>query len=178
MDLTISICLFAGLASFLSPCVLPIIPGYISYISGSSLDNIKVGNKSTILLKTLFFSLGFSFVFIILGFAASAIGKVFLYYSGTFRFIAGIIIIFFSFHLMGLINFKFMNKNLNIQLNEYKNNILFSFIIGIAFGFGWTPCIGPILGSILTMTAVEENFYRSFISVSYTHLTLPTILLV
>ena len=155
MTTTLSIAFLAGLISFLSPCVLPLIPGYISYISGTSFDKLVEKKNNLIVIKTIFFTLGFSFVFIALGSAASFIGKFFLTNSDIFRIIAGVIIVFFSLHLIGIINFNFMNKNLKIFADQYNNNITFPLIIGIAFGFGWTPCIGPILGSILTLAALE-----------------------
>ncbi len=167
MNLTISIAFLAGLISFLSPCILPLIPGYISYISGTSFDKIKDGRKNLVVVKTIFFTLGFSIVFITLGSTASLIGKFFLNNSNTFRIVAGIIIIFFSFHLIGIINFNFMNKDLRIFTNEYSNNLAFPLLVGAAFGFGWTPCIGPILGSILTLAALEENVGRSILLLSF-----------
>ena len=111
--------------------------------------------------KTFFFSLGFSFVFISLGLTASFIGSFLLNYSNILRIIASLIIIFFSLQLMGLINFKFMNKDIRFFNYQKKESFLFPFIVGIAFGFGWTPCIGPILGSILTLAAIEENIGRA-----------------
>ena len=158
MSATLSIAFLAGLVSFLSPCVLPLIPGYISYISGTSLDKLVVKKKNLIVIKTIFFTLGFSFVFIALGSTASFIGKFFLVNSNIFRIIAGIIIIFFALHLIGILNFNFMNKDVRIFTNQYSNSMTFPLLVGAAFGFGWTPCIGPILGSILTLAAIEENF--------------------
>ena len=157
----------AGLISFLSPCVLPLIPGYISYISGTSFDQIKEAKKNYIILKTIFFTLGFSFVFISLGSTASLLGKFFLINSEIFRILAGVIIIFFSLQLIGIINFNFLNKDIRIFTNKYSDSITFPLIVGAAFGFGWTPCIGPILGSILTLAAIEENISRSILLLSF-----------
>ena len=122
MSITLSIAFVAGLLSFLSPCVLPLIPGYVSYISGTSLDKIKYKKKNLIIIKTIFFTLGFSFVFIILGSTASFIGKFFLLNSDIFRILAGIIIIFFSLQLIGVINLNFMNKDIRFFTNQYSNN--------------------------------------------------------
>ena len=146
MTTTLSIAFFAGLISFLSPCVLPLIPGYIAYISGTSLENLTEKKNNLLLIKTIFFTLGFSLVFITLGSTASLLGKFFLTNSNILRIIAGIIIIFFSLQLIGIINFKFMNKDLKILTGKYSNNLAFPFLVGAAFGFGWTPCIGPIHG--------------------------------
>jgi len=167
MTTTLPIAFFAGLISFLSPCVLPLIPGYISYISGTSLDKIKEKEKNLIIFKTIFFTLGFSFVFISLGSTASYIGKIFLTNSNTLRIVAGVIIIFFSLQIMGIINLNFMNKDLRFFTDRHSKNLTFPFVVGAAFGFGWTPCIGPILGSIITLAALEENVGRGILLLSF-----------
>ena len=167
MSTTLSIAFLAGLFSFLSPCVLPLIPGYISYISGTSFDKIDDKKRNLIVAKTIFFTLGFSFVFIALGSTASFIGKLFLTNSNILRIIAGIIIIFFSLQLIGIINLKFMNKDIRIFTDQYSNNLTFPLLVGAAFGFGWTPCIGPILGSILSLAAIEENISKSILLLSF-----------
>ena len=155
----------AGLISFLSPCVLPLIPGYISYISGASLDEL-LANKKINLLPLILFTLGFSFVFIIFGAAASYLGQVLLQNSETLRILAGLIIIVFSLQLIGIININFLNFEKKIYTQK-NNNIWFSFIIGMAFGFGWTPCIGPILGSILALASTEETVFKAIILLSF-----------
>ena len=156
----------AGLISFLSPCVLPIIPGYISYISGKKLDEIEK-DKNNVLIKTVLFSLGFSFVFISLGVAASTIGNILLFFSNELRIAAGIIIIFFSLQLLGFLNFSFMNQEKRIQTKSYKNNYIFPFVVGAAFAFGWTPCIGPVLGSIIALSATEATVTRGVLLLSF-----------
>ena len=167
MNTTLYIAFLAGLISFLSPCVLPLIPGYISYISGASLDKLIEKKNDLVLIKAIFFALGFSLVFISLGSTASLLGKFFLDNSDTLRVIAGIIIIFFSLQLIGIINFKFMNKDIRFFTNQYSNSLAFPLLVGMAFGFGWTPCIGPILGSILTLSAIEENINKSILLLSF-----------
>ena len=167
MTTTLSIAFLAGLISFLSPCVLPLIPGYISYISGTSFEKLIEKKNNLVVIKTIFFTLGFSFVFITLGSTASFLGKFFLNNSNILGIVAGIIIIFFSLHLIGIINFKFMNKDIRIFTNQYSHNLAFPLLVGAAFGFGWTPCIGPILGSILTLAAIEENFSKSILLLSF-----------
>ena len=155
----------AGLISFLSPCVLPLIPGYISYISGASLDEL-LANKKINLLPLILFTLGFSFVFIIFGAAASYLGQVLLQNSEILRILAGLIIIIFSLQLIGIININFLNFEKKIYTKK-NNNIWFSFIIGMAFGFGWTPCIGPILGSILALASTEETVFKAIVLLSF-----------
>ena len=166
MNTTLFIAFLAGLISFLSPCVLPLIPGYISYISGTSFDKLVEKKRDLIVIKTIFFTLGFSFVFIALGSTASFIGIFFLTNSDIFRIIAGLIIIFFSLQLIGIINLKFMNKDVRIFTDQYSHNLAFPVLVGAAFGFGWTPCIGPILGSILTLAAIEANISKSIFLLS------------
>ena len=166
MTTTLPIAFLAGFISFLSPCVLPLIPGYISYISGTSFDKLVEKKNNLIVVKTIFFALGFSLVFIALGSTASLIGNFFLINSEIFRIIAGLIIIFFSLQLLEIINFKFMNKDIRIFTNQYNHSLFFPLLVGAAFGFGWTPCIGPILGSILALAAIEESINKSILLLS------------
>ena len=151
----------AGLISFLSPCVLPLIPGYVSYISGQSLQNI-LDSKKINLFPLVLFCLGFSSVFIILGASASFLGQALLQNSEILRIIAGIVIIIFSLQLIGLINISYLNFEKRFDAKKSKN-IFFPYIIGLAFGFGWTPCIGPILGSILALASIEETLSRAIL---------------
>ena len=166
MILNLLIAFSAGFISFLSPCVLPLIPGYISYISGRALDEIIKDNKS-VLLKTIFFSIGFSIVFISFGITASFIGKLLISYSNQLRIIAGIIIILFSLQFIGLINLKILNSETRFFTKNYNDNLIFPIIVGVAFGFGWTPCIGPVLGSILALAAIEENISKGILLLSF-----------
>ena len=151
----------AGLVSFLSPCVLPLIPGYISYISGSSLSEL-IEKKEINLIPIILFTLGFSIVFIIFGAASTFLGQVLLQNSYEIRIAAGLLIIILSLHIIGIINIKFLNYEKRI---ETKTNSRFysPLLIGMAFAFGWTPCIGPILGSILVLAATEESINRGIL---------------
>ena len=166
----------AGLISFLSPCVLPLIPGYISYISGQSLQNILEAKRINI-ISLILFCLGFSSVFVILGASASFLGNLLLQNSQTLRIIAGIVIIIFSLQLIGLINISYLNFEKRFDAKESRN-ILFPYIIGLAFGFGWTPCIGPILGSILALASIEETLTRAILLLIFYSLglTIPFVL--
>ena len=159
------IALGAGLISFLSPCVLPLIPGYISFISGQSLNEL-VESKKVNLIPLLLFSLGFSFVFISFGAAASALGKILLQNSNYLRIVAGTIIVIFSLQLLGIINIGFLNYEKKYYTKK-STKPLFVFVVGMAFGFGWTPCIGPILGSILALASTEENISRGILLLSF-----------
>ena len=151
----------AGLISFLSPCVLPLIPGYISYISGQSLQEI-LNQKKINFFPLILFCLGFSTVFVILGASASFLGQTLLQNSEILRIVAGIVIIIFSLQLIGIINIPYLNFEKRFDAKESRN-ILFPYVIGVAFGFGWTPCIGPILGSILALASIEETLSRAVI---------------
>ena len=151
----------AGLISFLSPCVLPLIPGYISYISGSSLNEL-IEKKHANLIPIILFTVGFSIVFIIFGAASTFLGQLLLQNSFELRIVAGVIIIIFSLQIIGVINLKFLNYEKRIQTSNNKN-IFSPIIIGVAFGFGWTPCIGPILGSILALAATEESINKGIL---------------
>ena len=166
----------AGLISFLSPCVLPLIPGFISYISGSSLNEL-IEKKNVNLVPIILFTIGFSIVFIVFGAASTFLGQVLLQNSYELRIAAGLVIVVLSLHIIGIINLKFLNFEKRIHTNK-NTNFYSPIIIGMAFAFGWTPCIGPILGSILVLAATEENINKGILLlVSYSlGLALPFIL--
>ena len=147
----------AGLLSFLSPCVLPLIPGYISYISGTTYDELL--ERKVKVYPLIFFTIGFSIVFILFGAAATFIGQLFLSYSNELRIIAGIVILIFSFHILGFLNVKIFNYEKKFQVSN-NNSFFGPIVLGMAFGFGWTPCIGPILGSILVLISLLWSGYR------------------
>ena len=155
----------AGIISFLSPCVLPLIPGYISFISGQSLNEL-IESKKVNFVPLILFSLGFSFVFISFGAAASFLGKILLQNSNYLRIVAGTIIVIFSLQLLGIINIGFLNYEKKYYTKK-STKPLFVFVVGMAFGFGWTPCIGPILGSILALASTEENISRGILLLSF-----------
>ena len=159
--LEIFIALSAGLVSFLSPCVLPLIPGYISYISGRSFNEL-IEKKSINLFPIILFTVGFSIVFIIFGAASTYLGQVLLKNSYELRVAAGLIIIILSLHIIGVINIRFLNYEKRMQTNS-NSNFYSPILIGMAFAFGWTPCIGPILGSILVLAATEESLNKGII---------------
>ena len=159
--LELSIAFGAGLISFLSPCVLPLIPGYISYISGSSLNEL-IEKKTVNIFPIILFAIGFSIVFISFGATASFLGSIILENSYKLRIASGIIIIIFSLQILGIINLNFLNYEKRIY-TEKKSGIFSSLLVGMAFGFGWTPCIGPILGSILALASTEQSLNRGIL---------------
>ena len=159
------IALGAGLISFLSPCVLPLIPGYISYISGSSINEL-IEKKNVNLFPIILFTVGFSIVFIFFGAASTLLGQVLLQNSYELRIVAGVIIIILSLHLIGIINIKFLNYEKRVQ-TDIKRNFFSPALIGMAFAFGWTPCIGPILGSILVLASTEESLQQGILLLTF-----------
>jgi cytochrome c-type biogenesis protein len=157
---------FFGLLSFISPCVLPIIPGYISFISGHTLDDIKGDNKSaarSVMLNSLVFIAGFTVIFVLMGAAATSIGQVLNDNLNLISKIAGFIIIIFGLHMIGIFKIGFLNYEKRFHLQEKKLGILGSFAVGAAFAFGWTPCIGPVLAGILAIASQQETVMQGII---------------
>ena len=148
---------FAGMISFLSPCVLPLIPGYLSFICGTDLENLQKKSKYFILQKSALFVLGFSLIFVLLGASSTFFGSFFLAKSQIFSNVIAVIIIIFGLYLTGIINFNFFNNEFRFYISKYSNNFSFPFVVGMGFAFGWTPCIGPILGSILALASLENS---------------------
>jgi len=142
-----------GFLSFLSPCILPLIPSYVSYITGISLVEFRSGNKALIrkltIINSISFVIGFSSVFILLGISASLIGYILSAYYDVIRIVGGIIIILFGLYIMGVFKIKALSRERKIHLHIKPSGYLGSLVVGLTFGAGWTPCIGPILGSIL-----------------------------
>lgn len=162
--------ILAGLLSFISPCVLPLIPGYLSFISGVSVEDLSSKEKSSshyfkIVINTIFFVLGFSLVFVLLGATATKIGEVLQSNLNLFNKIAGVIVFIFGLHVAGLFKIKALNyeKRFRFHTGGKKMGILGSVVIGIAFAFGWTPCIGPILGTILTLAAQQNSVWNGIV---------------
>ena len=151
----------AGLISFLSPCVLPLVPGYISLVSGASVDELKAEDNSRVLNKVLLHSLlfiaGFSVVFISLGASASWLGQVLLSRMSLLYKVAGVIIVIFGLHLTGLFRISFLYRDKRFHSAGKPATAFGAFLIGLAFAFGWTPCIGPILAAILGLAASQET---------------------
>jgi cytochrome c-type biogenesis protein len=155
-----------GLLSFLSPCVLPLIPSYVSFITGVSFDELKKGDKAHIKRLTLInssaFVLGFSTVFILLGVSSSYVGRFFAIYYDHIRIIGGIIIIVFGLYVMGIFKLNFLAADKRVHLQSKPRGHFGSFIVGLTFGAGWTPCIGPILGSILLIASTTGSAMQGF----------------
>ena len=149
----------AGIASFVSPCVLPMIPAYISFITGVSVDDLKEGRASAVraFLNSVFFVLGFSIVFILLGASASYAGALMTDNREILKWAGGIIVIIFGLHLTGLFKIKFLYMEKRMDMKIGPAGFVSSFIVGLTFSVGWTPCVGPILSSILILASAQAT---------------------
>lgn len=163
-QLSIPIAFLAGVVSFLSPCVLPLVPGYISMLSGASMEELKSGAGPALVRRisrnSLAFVMGFSVVFVALGASATAVGTFLLAKKTIFNLVAGIIIIVFGLHLTGLVKIPFLYREARVQTGAPRRGLVGSFVLGFAFAFGWTPCIGPILTGILALAATRETVFQ------------------
>ncbi len=166
-NVTLITAFLAGIISFISPCVLPIVPGYISFISGVSLQELK-GQveldpsekkrlRRQVVINSLFFVLGFSIVFVAMGASATYIGRWFAENRLILARVAGVVIIIFGLHTMGLTPIKWLNYEKRFHANSKPLGLVGSLLIGLAFAFGWSPCIGPILAGVLAMAATQET---------------------
>ena len=156
------VALLAGVISFLSPCVLPIVPPYLAYMSGVSLADMsgKATARRRAVIAALFFVLGLSTVFLILGFTASAFGAFFLQNQVLFAQVSGVVVIVFGLHFLGVFRLGFLDQEARLDAGDKGGSSFGAYILGLAFAFGWTPCIGPQLGAILSLAASEASVAR------------------
>lgn len=158
------IALIAGLMSFLSPCVLPIVPPYLAYMAGASMDDLTSDTSArprrNVILAALFFVLGLSTVFLIMGAAASQIGRALLAYQREFAMVAGAVVTVFGLHFLGVFRIGILYREARLDAGDRGGSAVGAYVLGLAFAFGWTPCIGPILGSILSLAAQEASVGR------------------
>lgn len=159
LSVSLLIALAGGVISFLSPCVLPIVPPYLAYMAGTSSDAVQSGRgpDRKVVTAAVFFVLGLSTVFLLLGFAASALGQMFLQYQGALGKAAGAVIILFGLHFLGVIRIPILFREARIDAGDRGGTPAGAYVLGLAFAFGWTPCIGPVLGAILAMAAQESS---------------------
>ncbi len=182
-DVTYPVAFLYGLLSFFSPCVLPLIPSYFCFITGLSMEEVSGATKPAIrrkiIFSTLAFVLGFSVVFILLGASASYLGGLFSQHKGWIRVIGGALIILFGLHLTGVLRISVFEYEKRLQIKKKPLHFLGTFVIGMAFGAGWTPCIGPILGSLLNMAMNKETVEQGvrLLSVYSAGLALPFMVL-
>jgi len=156
------VALAAGVISFLSPCVLPIVPPYLAYMSGVSLNEMsgEAAARRRAVIAALFFVMGLSTVFLILGFTASAFGAFFLQNQIMFARVSGIVIIVFGLHFLGIFRIPFLDREARMDAGDKGGSGFGAYVLGLAFAFGWTPCIGPQLGAILSLAASEASVAR------------------
>lgn len=150
----------AGLISFLSPCVLPLVPGYVSLISGVGVEELKAQNASIlrkVMMNSISFILGFSIVFITLGALSTEVGQVLARYKSTLAEVAGVVIILFGLHLTGIFRIKALYTDARLHQVKGGSTVWGAFVIGFAFAFGWTPCVGPILAVILGFASAQNS---------------------
>ncbi len=157
-QISLPLAFLAGIVSFLSPCVLPLVPSYVSFISGVSFEDLTSGQNTkkvrlTTLGNSLLFVLGFSVIFIALGASTSFLGGILNKYQDWMRIIGGVLVVFFGLFIAGLLDFNFLMKEKRFMMQGKPSGFAGSFLVGMTFGAGWTPCIGPILGSILIVAA-------------------------
>jgi cytochrome c-type biogenesis protein len=171
-QITVVIAFTAGIVSFLSPCVLPLVPAYISFMSGVSVEDLQHGDRREVLSKTMLtslaFILGFSLIFVMLGATATTVGKLLLSKKLLIDKIAGSIVIILGLHLLGLFKktLQFLNYEKRFHIKNIQPGIISAFVVGLAFAFGWTPCIGPILGSILVLASGEKTVWNGIFLLS------------
>jgi len=159
----------AGVLTFASPCVLPLIPVYISFITGVSIDELQGAGKSALLktiLSALFFVLGFSAVFVVLGASASYFGVLLGTHRAVIRWVGGAAVIFFGLHLSGIFKIKILHMEKRLNNWNLAEGYTGSFLVGLAFAAGWTPCIGPILSSILILASTQNTVYKGMLLLS------------
>ena len=157
---------FAGLISFLTPCVLPLVPGYVSLISGAGVEELKSAEGQLmrrVMVNSIGFILGFSVVFITLGAISTEIGQIAARYKHTLSIVAGVVIIIFGLHLTGIFKIKALYTDARLHSVKGGSTILGAFLIGFAFAFGWTPCLGPILSAILVVASQEDKVLRGIL---------------
>ncbi len=163
----------AGLLSFFSPCILPLIPAYVCFITGSSVEELskpkeKYSEKvKAVLPESLLFILGFSIVFVILGASATFLGSFLFAKQKIIKIIGGLIVIFFGLHISGLFNIRFLQYEKKLHLGSKPVTKFGSFLVGMVFGFGWTPCVGPILGGILMLAATKDSLVKGVLLLSF-----------
>ncbi len=156
------VALLAGLLSFLSPCVLPIVPPYLAYMGGISMADMRRDGRAgrRAIVPALFFVIGLSTVFLFLGFTASAIGTFFLRNQGLFARISGLAVIVFGLHFLGVFRIPILDREARLDAGDRGGSAIGAYVLGLAFAFGWTPCIGPQLGAILSLAATEASVAR------------------
>lgn len=165
MEVSIFIAALAGMLSFLSPCVLPLVPAYIGFISGS-FSHDHMPKKGIVMIRSFIFVMGFSLIFITMGASASLIGRIFFEYKKLFNKISGIFIILFGLYMLGIIRPNFLNRELRFKSPTQITSVMGSFLMGMAFAAGWSPCVGSVLGAILLYAGTTATINKGILLLS------------
>ncbi len=166
LEISLAGALFAGLLSFLTPCVLPMVPFYLSYMGGLSMSELRgdgeiaPGAQRRLLLSSVFFALGVTTVFMLLGMGATAMGRVFGQYLDTLSYVAAAILVVFGLHFLGVIRVPFLYREARLETRAAPSTVAGAYLMGLAFGFGWTPCVGPALASILMIASGMGDIWK------------------
>lgn len=165
LDISVGAAFLAGLLSFVSPCVLPIVPPYLCYLAGVSVDELRGSDATSatsqrVILSAIAFVLGFSVVFVALGATASVIGQSIARYFDTLAVIAGVIIIIMGLHFLGVFRVSLLFREARLQVERKPAGLIGAFVMGLAFAFGWTPCVGPVLAAILFVAGTADSIFR------------------
>lgn len=166
LDMSYGGAALAGLLSFLSPCILPMVPFYLCYLAGLSMqelrstDGIAPGAQRRLVVQAVAFALGVTTIFVLLGLGATALGRVFLQWKETLSWIAGGVLIIFGLHFLGLLRIGFLYREARIEAGAKPTTLFGAYIMGLAFGFGWTPCVGPALAAILMVASGMGDLWR------------------
>jgi len=166
-EVSILIAFTAGFLSFVSPCVLPLIPGYLSFITGFSLEDVTDPNADAsverrVMVQSLLFIAGFSTIFIVFGLSITALGQLANNYQDLIRQVGGVIVIILGLHVAGLLPTRFLYKEKKLSLKNKPAGIIGSFLVGVTFGAAWTPCVGPILASVLIFASTKNSLFQGF----------------
>lgn len=161
-NLGLAVAFLGGLLSFLSPCVLPLVPSYLGFVTGFTFDEMS-GRRRVAMLHAVLFVTGFSLIFMLFGATATALGRVLKYYEVWIQRAGGVLIILFGLYCLGVLKLRFLDQDARLHLDRKPMGYLGSVFVGMAFAAGWTPCIGPILGTILGLAATEESLGRGMV---------------
>lgn len=176
--------IIAGLLSFLSPCILPMVPFYLSYMAGISMSELRgdgqiaPGAQKRLILSAVAFALGVTSIFVLLGLGATALGQTFIQYRQPLSYVAAAILLIFGLHFLGILRIPFLYREARIEAKAEPTSIIGAYVMGLAFGFGWTPCVGPALAAILMVASGSDNLWHggSLLLVYGLAMTLPFVI--